>query len=100
MNLSSPVSVSLEVEPELEDVVVELAAEAPLVPVLPLPVDDLEGDVLVGRPGRHPQDAVLALLHRQQLEHGGRTLVDQVGVEDVELVALEYITKFTFRYTQ
>ena len=100
MNHSSPVSVSLEVEPELEDVVVELAAEAPLVPVLPLPVDDLEGDVLVGRPGRHPQDAVLALLHRQQLEHGGRTLVDQVGVEDVELVALKHITKFTFRYTR
>ena len=99
MNHSSPVSVSLEVEPELEDVIVELAPEAPLVPVLPLPVDDLEGDVLVGRPGRHPQDAVLPLLHRQQLEHGGRTLVDQVGVEDVELVALEQIKKFTFRYT-
>ena len=99
MNHSSPVSVSLEVEPELEDVIVELAPEAPLVPVLPLPVDDLEGDVLVGRTGRHPQDAVLPLLHRQQLEHGGRTLVDQVRVEDVELVALEQIKKFTFRYT-
>lgn len=41
------VSVPLEVEPELEDVVVELAAEAPLVPVLPLSVHDLERDVLV-----------------------------------------------------
>ena len=50
MNLTS-VSVSLEVEPELEDVIVELALEAALVPVLPLPVHNLEGNVLVGRAG-------------------------------------------------
>lgn len=43
------VAVPLEVEPQLEDVVVEVAAEAALVRVLPLAVDDLEGDVLVGR---------------------------------------------------
>ena len=35
-------------EPQLEDIVLEVAAEAALVGVLPLPVDDLEGDVFVG----------------------------------------------------
>ena len=34
-------------KPELEDVVVELAAEPALVSVLPLPVDNLEGDAVV-----------------------------------------------------
>ena len=43
----SPVSVSFKMEPQLGDVVVELAPEAPLVDVLPLLVDNLEGDILV-----------------------------------------------------
>ena len=43
---SSPVTVSLEVEPQLEDVVLELAAETPLIGVLPFSVDNLEGYVL------------------------------------------------------
>lgn len=38
-------------EPQLEDVVVEVAAEAALVRVLPLTVHDLERDVLVRGPG-------------------------------------------------
>lgn len=46
--LSTPVSVSLEVEPQLEDVVVEVTAEASLVGVLPLAVHYLEGDVFIG----------------------------------------------------
>ena len=58
----------------------KLTSEAPLVSVLPLPVDDLEGDVLVGRARRHAHDAVLAPLHRQQLEHGRGALVDQIRV--------------------
>ena len=48
-------------EPKLKYVVVELASEAPLVAVLPLLVDDLEGDVLVGRPRGYPQDHKLTI---------------------------------------
>jgi hypothetical protein len=43
----APISVALEVEPELENVVMKLAAESSLVAVLPLLVHNLEGDVLV-----------------------------------------------------
>ena len=76
-------------EPQLEDVVVELALEAPLVPVLPLPVDDLEGDVLVRRPCVNAQHAkVWVVWARRQRVLGRRPLVDQVRVEDVEFVAL------------
>ena len=71
----------------------KLTSEAPLVSVLPLPVDDLEGDVLVGRARTHSHDAVLAPLHRQQLEHGRGALVDQIRVEDVELVALDNLAR-------
>ena len=75
-------------EPQLEDVVMELAAEAPLVAVLPLLVDDLEGDILVGRPGGDAEDDEFAVRSGRHLEGGRLALVDQVGVEDVELVAL------------
>ncbi|KFW81253.1 Putative uncharacterized protein encoded by CACTIN-AS1, partial [Manacus vitellinus] len=86
---SPAVTVTLEVEPELEDAVGELAAEAVAVGILPLPVDDLEGDVLVGRPRVEAQDGkVLVVLAGLQEVLGRRALVDEVGVEDVELVAL------------
>ena len=84
----SAVSVALEVEPQLEDIVVELASESSLIAVLPLLVDNLEGDVLVWRPRRHPQNTVLSVLHRQQLELRRGSLVYQVRVENVELVSL------------
>lgn len=38
-------------EPELENVVVELAAESSLIGVFPFAVDDFEGDVFVWRTG-------------------------------------------------
>lgn len=41
------ISVSLEVKPQLEDVIVELTPKSTLIRVLPLSVDDLERDVLV-----------------------------------------------------
>ena len=65
-------SIFISVEPQLENVVMELASETPLVAVLRLPIDDLEGDVFIGigRACRYLHDAVLAPLHRQQLEHG------------------------------
>uniref|UniRef100_A0A9L0RK64 Uncharacterized protein n=1 Tax=Equus caballus TaxID=9796 RepID=A0A9L0RK64_HORSE len=86
---SPAVAVALEVEPELEDAVGELAAEAVAVRVLPLAVDDLEGDVLVGRPRVEAQRGeVLVVGARLQEVLGRGALVDEVGVEDVELVAL------------
>ena len=42
----SPISVPLEPEPQLHDVVVELALEAMLPRILPLPVDNLECNIL------------------------------------------------------
>ena len=69
-----------KVEPQLEIVVMELASETPLVAVLRLPIDDLEGDIFIGRARRYLHDAVLAPFHRQQLEHGRGALVDQIRV--------------------
>ena len=57
-------------EPELEDVVVELAAEPALVSVLPLPVDNLEGDVFVGWTRHHLQDAEVPVVRGHQGELG------------------------------
>ena len=88
---SSSVSISLEMEPELEDVVVELTPEASLVSVLPLSVDNLECDVLVRRPRRHPQNTILPILNREQLELRRGSLVYEVRVENIELVALNYL---------
>ena len=49
----------LKVEPQLENVVMELASETPLVAVLRLHIDDLEGNVFIGRARRCLHDAVL-----------------------------------------
>ena len=75
-------------EPKLKDVVVELASEAPLVAVLPLLVDNLEGDVLVGRPRGYPQDHKLTIWGWRHFESRRFSLVDEVRIEDVEFVAL------------
>lgn len=56
------VAVSLEVEPQLEDVVVEVAAEAALVRVLPLAVHDFERNVFVRRACVEPQDCEIWIL--------------------------------------
>lgn len=50
----SPVAVPLEVEPQLEDAIGELTAEAVSVRVLPLSVYNLKGNVLVWRAGMEP----------------------------------------------
>lgn len=85
----SPVAIPFEVEPQLEDSVGELAAETMAMGVLPLAVDNLKGDVLVGRPGVEAQDPeVLVVGARLQKILRRGTLVDQVRVEDVEFVAL------------
>lgn len=68
---STAVSVSLEVKPQLEDVVVKLTPESAFVRVLPLPVHDFERDILVGRARVKPQ-------YRKVLVVGARGLQSQV----------------------
>jgi len=43
------ISVSLEMEPQLEDIVVKLTSESTLIRVFPFSIDDFERDVLVRR---------------------------------------------------
>lgn len=76
-------------EPQLEDPVGKLAAEAVSVRVLPLPVHDLKGDVLVRRARVEPQNPKVLVFRtgfQEVLRRGA--LVDQIWVEDVELVTL------------
>ena len=60
--LLAPVAPALEVEVELEDAALEDAAEAALGLGLPLLVDDLEGEVLVGRARLEADDDELVAL--------------------------------------
>ena len=76
-------------EPQLEDVVVELATEASLVAVLPLLVHYLEGNVLVRWTRRYPKNHKLAIWSWGHLECWRLPLVDQVRIEDIEFVALK-----------
>lgn len=90
LRLSSPVAIPFEVEPQLEDPVGKLATEAVSVRVLPLPVDNLKGNVLVRRAGVEPQNAKVFILGTGLQEVlRGRALVNQIRVENVELVALD-----------
>lgn len=62
MNFLSSIAISLEVEPELKDVVLELTAETAFVAEFPLAVDDLECDIFVGRPGMKSQDGKVTVI--------------------------------------
>lgn len=87
--LSSSVAIPLEVEPQLEDPVGKLTTEAVSVGVLPLPVDNLKGNVLVRWASMEPQNPKVFILRTGLKEVlWGRALVNQVWVENVELVAL------------
>lgn len=82
-------------EPQLEDVVVELTAKPSFVGVFPLAVDDLEGDILVGRPrGELEEGKILIVLARYELVLRSLLLVDQIGVENVEFVALNDLRRW------
>lgn len=85
----SAITISFEVEPQLHDVIVELRAKAFLVRVLPLSINDFEGYVLVGRSSSEAQNGeVTVVLTRRDRVLWRRTLVDQIRIKDVELVAL------------
>lgn len=59
----SPISVPLEPEPQLHDIVVELALEAMLPWILPLPVDNLEGNVLQDKSNQEVRELVIRMPH-------------------------------------
>ena len=56
------VSVSLEMEPELEDIIMELASESSLVTIFPFSVHDLESNVLVRRSRGHLQNTKIPVV--------------------------------------
>ena len=89
---STPVALPLEVEVQVQDAALKGALVPLLVAVLPLLVDHTEGDVLIGRACMKPQEAggpvLICLGILLQLKGGRVALVDEVGVEDVEFVAL------------
>ena len=93
--LSAAVALPFEVEVEVHDAALEGALEALLVAVLPLLVDDAEGNVLIGRACMEPQQAGGAMLICMgvlvQGIGGCLCLVYEIGVEDVELVALHHL---------
>mmetsp|Transcript_100341 Transcript_100341/g.321755 ORF Transcript_100341/g.321755 Transcript_100341/m.321755 type:complete len:354 (+) Transcript_100341:2-1063(+) len=91
---SSAVAVSLEVEVELEHSSVEDDSEAELVRRIPLAIHDLEGGVLVGRACVEAKEHRLRGL-RVPLDVVNRRLrlIDQVGVEYVELVPLDSLRR-------
>lgn len=87
---SSPVPIALEMKPQLEDAVGELAAETMAMRVFPFTVDDLKRDVLVRRPGVKTQDTeVLVVEARLQEVLWRGALVDQVWVKNIKLVSLD-----------
>lgn len=68
----SSVSVALEVEPQLEDVVVKLTTETTLVRVLPFSVDNFEGDIFIWRTCMKPEDGEIMVLRARSLEKHSR----------------------------
>lgn len=86
---SSGVSVSLEVEEELQHAAVEDALPAVSRVLGPLAPDDLEADVLVRRAGVEADEAVVGVVCLLDLVGGDNGLVDQIRIKDVELVAFD-----------
>ena len=85
----SPITVTFEMEPQLHNVVMELATESFLVRVFPFTIDDFESNVFVRRSGTEAKDGEISVIGTRSdgiLRCG--ILVDQVRIENVELVAL------------
>lgn len=85
----TPVPVRVEVEEEREHAPVEHALVPLLLLFRPLLVEDFECEVLVGGTGVEAEDAELGGVRLLDEKLGGGGLVDEVGIEDAELVALD-----------
>jgi molybdopterin biosynthesis enzyme len=71
-------------EPELEDVVLKLAAIAAMRARVPLAIHDVERDVFVRRTGYEAKHGeFLMLAGWRQLESGQLRLVNQIRIEDL-----------------
>lgn len=94
-----------KLEMQLQDALVEAAAKAAFVPraIIPFFVEDAEGQVLVGRPAHEPDQAGILFARRGvrlastaailplDLVSGRTGLVNEVGIEDIELIALDHL---------
>lgn len=80
------VSVSLEVKPQLENVVVKLTPEPTLVRVLPFSIDNFECNVLVRRACVKSQDSEIFVVGAGGLKIKDRLLVD---IKRFKLLTLE-----------
>lgn len=88
------VSISLEVKPQLENVVVKLTSKPTLVRVFPFSINNFERDVLVRWASVKSQDSEIFVVGAGCKEIFRRgILVDKVWVEDIELVALHNLRR-------
>lgn len=62
------ISISLEMKPQLKDVVMKLTSEATFIRILPLSIDDFEGDVLVRRTRVESQDCKVLIIGAGRLK--------------------------------
>ena len=82
--------IPLEIEPQTQAPPVKATPKPTLMGILPLPVDDPEGDVLVRRSrAKMQQHGILVSGFFDNLVRGRLGLIYQIGVEYVELVALD-----------
>ncbi|KAF4528216.1 hypothetical protein B566_EDAN016838 [Ephemera danica] len=88
--LTEVVAVALEVEPQLEDIVVELAAEPSLVRVFPLSINDFECNVFIGRASMETQHCKVSVKNytNQEIFWSG-ILVNKVRIKNVKFVSLD-----------
>mmetsp|Transcript_35503 Transcript_35503/g.68062 ORF Transcript_35503/g.68062 Transcript_35503/m.68062 type:complete len:361 (+) Transcript_35503:176-1258(+) len=93
--LSTAVAIALEVDVKVHDTALKRALETLLVAVLPVLIDNLKGNILVGRTGVKDQQRSFAVLGAvgHHFVGGGLGLVDKVRVEDVELIALHHLRR-------
>lgn len=83
------VTITLEMKPQLHDIIVKLTAKSFLVGILPLAIDDLESDVFVRRSSAEAQNSEIPVVSaRCNRILRCRIFVDQIRIEDVEFVAL------------
>ena len=92
----SPVSDLDEVEVEMQNTAIKNTLKPMPVAQIPLLVDNLEGDVLVRGPGREFDGAEIMVLGRLQSIRRRLALVYEVRVEDVELIAQNFLWRRIF----
>lgn len=87
------VAESFEMKPQLKYVVLELASESVFVRVFPFTIDNFKSDVLVWWSGCETQDGEIPLtrfLTRSQFVGWSVSLINQIRIEHVEFIALNY----------